>query len=450
MSVTPGVATQEYGTDVDWTFARGELFSSARRVTVKDLLAMGENDETIAAMFYAIETTLAQVNWRHEARDNGEDSADPKALEAAEFADSLLKDMETPLQGYIENAISYLVGGYSLAEINFRQRTMAEGSRFSDGLWGVRNLAERGQLTISQWIQGKDGKRVEFFRQATSTGKPVPLAKCMHLTVRGGPNRPMGRSMLKSAYRLYLLKRRIQDSEAIGIERDLCGLPVMDMPAEDIEAATNRPDTPDGKMAAARVKAAQAAVSDMRLNEAGGLILPSECWETEDGKVSSNRRYNFRIVTSAGSRSIDTRGAIREYDLAIARILMMQFLRLGDRAGGSYALSDTQSSLALRSIMAIVAKIAAEWQKKVLRTVWILNGMDLRYLPDLGTSSITEDSLESLGQFLESLASAKEILDEDEELSEDMKQRLGARRRRPIIQGAKKPVPEPKTEPVAA
>lgn len=436
-------AATEYGTDVVWSMTRGELFPNGHRITIKQLLQMAELDETIAAMNYAIETTMAQVHWRHEPRDNGEESDDPKAVEAAVFADSVLQDMETPLQSYIENALSYLVAGYSLAEVLFRQRTMEEGSRFTDGLWGVRSIVERPQLTISEWVS-KDGRIVGYKQTTTGTKQPIPLAKSMHLTVKGGPNRPQGRSLFKAAYRMFQLKRRIQDSEAIGIERDLCGLPIMDIPQADIEAATMRPNTPEGKMAAARIKAAQAAVSDMRLNESGGLVIPSDVYESEkDGSATTQRKYNFRIVTSAGSRSIDTRGAIREYDLAITRIAMMQFLRLGDRAGGSYALSDTQSSLALRSIKAIVQKIAVEWGHKVLRTLFILNGMDLRYLPALGTSSITEDSLEAVGNFLEALASAQDLLEGDEELMEDMKQRLGPRRhRRSTFRAATPPAPE--------
>lgn len=444
--MTPDEASQEYGTDAEWVLARrGELFGN-RRIRIKDLLLMAEQDETMAAMFYAIETTMAQVNWRHEPRDNGEESTAPEALRAAEFADSLLNDMEAPLQAYVENAVSYLVAGYSLAEITFRQRNLAEGSRFTDNLWGIKALVERPQTTVADWVV-KDG-RVVAFKQNTAAGRAVPLAKSMHLTVKGAPNRPQGKSLFKAAYRMFQLKRRIQDSEAIGIERDLCGLPVMEIPQADIDAATLRPDTVEGKQAAARIKAAQAAVSDMRLNEAGGLVIPSDVYESEkDGSATSQRKYNFRIVTSAGSRSIDTRGAIREYDLAIARIAMMQFLRLGDRAGGSYALSDTQSSLALRSIMAIVQKIAFEWKLKVLTSIFILNGMDLRYLPDLGTTSITEDSLEEIGAFLESMASAKELLDEDEELAEDMKQRLGPRRRRrKVFRRQTTPAPDPDEE----
>lgn len=448
--MTPGQASIEYGQDAPWSLSRGELFPNGRRITIKQLLEMSELDETMAAMNYAIETTMAQVNWRHEPRDNGEESDTEEALKAAEFADSLLQDMEIPLQAYVENALSYLVAGYSLAEILFRQRTLAEGSRFTDNLWGVRSIVERPQLTVSEWV-AKDGKIVAYKQTTSGSKPPIPLAKSMHLTVKGGPNRPQGKSLFKAAYRMFQLKRRIQDSEAIGIERDLCGLPIMDIPQADIDAATLRPDTPEGKQAAARIRAAQAAVQDMRLNEAGGLVIPSDVFESEkDGSATSVRKYNFRIVTSAGSRSIDTRGAIREYDLAIARIAMMQFLRLGDRAGGSYALSDTQSSLALRSIMAIVQKIAFEWRLKVLTTVFLLNGMDLRYLPELGTTSITEDSLEEVGAFLESLASAQELLEGDDELMEDMKQRLGPRRRRKKIFRRAPAVEKPETEPADA
>lgn len=428
--MTPGEAGKEYG-DVaqDWTLMRSELVPAKRRVTIKELMMMGEMDETVAAMMYAIETTLAQVEWRHEACVDGEESKDPKAIEAAEFADTILSDMETSFDEYVENALSFLLGGFDVSEVLFRQRLKDEGSRFTDGLWTVKSIVQREQTSITGWVV-KDGA-ITGVKQSSTTGeKIIPIAKVLHLTVRGGPNKPEGRSLFRSAYRPYLLKRRIQDSEAIGVERDLCGLPVMKMPMADIEAATLRPETDEGKMAAARVKAAQAAVSDMRLNEAGGLVIPSDTYEDENGKPGAVPLYDFRIVTSGGSRTIDTRGAIREYDLSITRIAMMQFLRLGDRAGGSYALSDTQSSLALRSIRAIVKKIKFEWRKKVLTALWLLNGMDMRYLPKLGSSAITEDSLEEIGKFLEALASAKELLDEDAELSEDMKSRLGARRSR--------------------
>lgn len=427
--MTPAQAQQEYGDGAEeqiWTWDRGELFGK-RRTTIKDLLEMAETDDTVGAMLYAIETTLSQVEWGHQPCDNGKESDKPEAIAAAEFANSLFEDMEESFQSYIESAINFLVCGYSLAEILFRRRTLLKGSVFSDGFWGVQDIVERRQTSVSSWVV-EEGRIVAFKQMGMGGEKTIPLWKTMHLKLRGGRNKPQGVSLFKNAFRSYLMKRRIQDSEAIGIERDLCGLPVMRMPSEDIEAATERPDTPEGKKAAARVKAARRAVSDMRMNEAGGLVLPSDTFEDDQGKPGTIPRYDFKIVTSAGSRTIDTRGAIREYDLAIARVGMMQFLRLGDRAGGSYALSDNQSTLALRAIRAIVRKIAQEWRRKVLKALWLLNGMDLRYLPILGHSEITEDSLKEIGEFLESIASAKDVLDEDPDLFEDMKRRLGPRR----------------------
>lgn len=41
---------------------------------------------------------------------------------------------------------------------------------------------------------------------------------------------PEGRSILRNAYRSWYFKRRIQEIEAIGIERDLAGLPVIHAP----------------------------------------------------------------------------------------------------------------------------------------------------------------------------------------------------------------------------
>lgn len=446
--MTPSQAGQQYGAAAsEWSIQRGELYSSASRVTIKDLLAM-EDDETIAAMFYAIETTLGQVTWGHTARDNGKPSTAPEALEAQAFADSLLTDMQAPFQSYVENAVSYLLPGYSLAEVLYRQRTPNEGSRFTDRLWGVKNIVEREQTTVQEWVV-QDGVVVAFKQNSASGTKTVPLAKCLHLTHKGGVNKPQGKSLFKAAVRSYRMKRRIQDSEAIGIERDLCGLPVMTMPQEDIDLATNEPDTPAGKQAVARIQAAMAAVQDMRMNSAGGLVIPSDPHEDEEGKPGTIPRYDFKIVTSAGSRTIDTRSAIRDYDLMMMRIAMMQFLRLGDRAGGSYALSDTQSSLAMRAITAIVNKIAHEWGEKVLRALWLLNGMDLRWMPEMVSSNINEDSLEEVGRFLESLASAQDILAEDEELAEAMKGRLMRRTKKEPDMKPKPEAAPTRTQPVA-
>ena len=55
----------------------------------------------------------------------------------------------------------------------------------------------------------------------------IPMSKAMLFRTESVKDNPEGRSILRNAYRSWYFKRRIQEIEAIGIERDLAGLPVI-------------------------------------------------------------------------------------------------------------------------------------------------------------------------------------------------------------------------------
>jgi hypothetical protein len=405
---------------------------------LKKLAKMAEQDDTVGAMMWAVETTLAQVKWLHEPQKDGQPSDDPKAKAAAKFMDQVLQDMEHSYQDHVEEGMTMLWAGFYICEVLPKQRKKDE-SKFPDGKWGIKALATKHQVTVSGWIV-KDGDIVAVKTIATTGEKVIPLFKCLHYKIRGSRNRPQGRSLFTNAYRSWYLKNDIQDAEAIGIRRELCGLPIARVPMADIEAATKlgtdgKPATQDGKAALARIQAFQTAVSKMRFNETSGLVIPSDPFASLDENSNSQfRQYDFSILSGGGQRSMDPRAPIRDYDRAIARVAMMQFLHLGDRSTGSYALSDNQSTLALRSMRALVGKLIEEWNRKVIPLLFELNGEDKAYMPTLASTPITEDSLEELGTFLERLSSAQELLDEEPDLKESMLSRLGVRRG-----GTKKP-----------
>lgn len=58
----------------------------------------------------------------------------------------------------------------------------------------------------------------------------IPMSKAMLFRTESVKDNPEGRSILRNAYRSWYFKRRIQEIEAIGIERDLAGLPVIHAP----------------------------------------------------------------------------------------------------------------------------------------------------------------------------------------------------------------------------
>ena len=398
----------------------------------KELRRMAETDDTIGAMLWAVETTLAQLEWSHEAMDGAEPSQSPEAEAAADYADSVLEDMSHTFQDHVEEGISFLWAGFSLGEVNFKIRD-GVGSNFDDGLWGIDNIVTREQETVTEWLTERN--RLTAVRQMGSTGTfDIPMWKLLHYRIRATRSRPQGRSLFTNAHRSWVFKNQIQESEAIGIRRELAGLPIFELPMADIEAAsTPGPDgelSPKGKIAKARLNEAKKAARDLRLNEAAGLVIPSDTFPGKDGEFTQHRQYNYRVLTGAGQRTIDTRGPIRDYDRAIARAAMMQFLHLGDRSTGSYALSDNQSTLALRSMRALVGKIVGEWRRKTLPLLFEVNGMPRRYLPRLRSTPITEDNLDTIGEFLDRLASAAEFLEDEPELKEAMMDRMGVRRRR--------------------
>lgn len=398
-----------------------ELFPERSGLELRrDLWKMSVRDETFGSMMWCINATLAQVAWGHVACVDGvEVLDDPQAIEAAAFADSWLIDMDHTMQDHIEEAISMIIYGFAPCEIVLKQRDGVD-SRFSDKMWGIKKLPLRDQMGVINWIyEGNDA--VAYTQMSYRGSATIPLWKSLNYRTTSRLDRPEGRPMMLNALRAWKLKEKIQDSEAIGIERDLCGLPVFSVPEEVLETAklvdAQGSPTPEALVAMNKVQSAIKAVRDMRFNQTGGLIVPSDTYfeETSDGAGAGDRtkKWDFKLVTTAGSRTIDTRTAIRDYDRAIARMMMMQFLHLGDRSSGSYALSDDQSSLAVRSLMALAMKIAGEWNKKLMPLLWAVNAKDPKYMPRMRASEISKDGIAQMGQLLQGLGRAVGLWESD-------------------------------------
>lgn len=380
---------------------------------------MVETDETVGSMLYAISTTMRQIKFDYVPQIDGKDAPDdPEAVKYSDLAQGMLSDMDRPMGDHTEDMLTIAWAGYAPIEIILKRRD-GVASVYSDGYYGIDSLNLLDQTTVYDFVY--EGHKPVAMRQFGASvigaqGKGViPLSKL--LLYRNSPkyNNPRGRPLLKSAHRVWRLKRKVQDSEVLGIERELCGLPIMEMPEEVILAqfeteADGVTPTDEAVQARRMVQAAQAATQDMRLNKTGGLVIPSDPWgEEAEGAGSGAKKYNFRIQTTGGQRAIDSRTAARDYDHAIARTAMMQFLTLGQRSGGSYALSDDQSSMAVASIMALADMMVDEWNRKVVSMLWRVNALPPKYRPRLKHSDVNKNGIVQLGQFLSGMAKAEKF-----------------------------------------
>lgn len=437
---TRATATREIGLPVNYAFGGGrtELVPALSGINgLMQLQQMWELDETLGAMAWVIESTLSQVEWTHTPMKDGKEApSDPEAKRYADFADQCLVDMTHSFSDHVDEASTMIPLGFAPCEIVLKQRT-ADNSRFPDGFYGFDKLPLRDQHSVTEFTYTDPRSReLKGMVQHAEGAAEIPIWKLLHYRTNKRLNNPYGRSLLIPAYRPWYLKRRIQDSEAVGIDRELAGMPTFSVPISDIKASqkTDRDGKPtkEAMEAIARIQGAIKAVRDMRFNEAGGLVIPSDPFKDADGKPGQIRQYEFKLITGAGQRAIDARTAAKDYDRSIARALLFQFLHLGDRSGGSYALSDNQSDLALRSLRAITIKIRDEYQLKALPFLWFVNNFPLRYMPRLEPSPIAEDGIEQIGLFLQRIADAEPIYAERPDVLEAVLNRAGlaqARRR---------------------
>ena len=185
----------------------------------------------------------------------------------------------------------------------------------------------RSQETLYQWEYDNEDNLLGMTQLAPPDWKicTIPAEKALHFRTKSRKDNPEGRSILRNAYRPWYFKRRIQEIEGIGIERDLAGLPVIygpggvDLWDEDIPENIK---IWEGLESIAR---------NIRRDEMEGVVLP-------DG-------YRLELLSSGGSRQFDTNAVINRYDTRIAMTVLADFIFLGHDKTGSWALSSDKTEL---------------------------------------------------------------------------------------------------------
>lgn len=362
---------------------------------------MRDNDAVIGAFMYAIEMLIRQVKWRVEPA--GDTPAD---VEAAEFLESCMDDMSINWNDTISEILTMLPYGWCMMETVYKKRlgpkdTSGIGkSKFSDGRIGWKKWGIRNQETLWRWRFEMDGSIVGMEQIAPPDYKMrfIPIEKALLFRTKSNKNNPEGRSILRNVYRSWYFKKNIEEIEAIGIERDLAGLPVMWLPPEVMEGG--------GAGASAEQAAAYSAykkiVTNIKRDEQEGVMLPL----VYDDK--GNKLYDLELLTSGASRrQFDTNLIIQRYEQRIAMTVMADFLMLGHEKTGSYALSVNKTSLFQTALETTLDSICDVINTYAIPRLFGLNTFDnLTDYPKLVHDDIEKANLGELGTFIKDVASA--------------------------------------------
>lgn len=319
--------------------------------------------------------------------------ATPEAKERAHFVESCMADMSHSWEDMIVELLTMLPFGWSLLETVYKRRAgpmkdEAESSRFTDGAIGWKRMPLRSQDSLKNWIFDDTGCAIAMVQQTlTGQSATLPLTKCLLFRTQSHKNNPEGRSILRTSYRPWYFKKRIEEVEGIGVERDLAGLPVL-TPPENLDIWNTR----DTAMINLKV-AAEAIVRNIRRDEQEGVLLPFG--------------WTLALLSTGGRRAFDTGAIVDRYNNLIAMTVLADFIILGhNNRYGSFALGSSKTHMFGMAIGGWLDVIKSVFNRYAIPRLFAVNGWPVDQLPTLEYEDIETPDLTELATYITALAKA--------------------------------------------
>ncbi len=386
------------------------------RKAIRKYREMRDNDSTVGAVMYAVEQILRDVDL-HVKPANESDAAKVEK----EFVESVLDDMEHTLDDHISEALGYLSYGFGWFEVIYKrrvgpnERSDKKHSKYTDGRIGVRKIAARAPWTINKFdVDQKTGDvlGIEQSVGLMASKNYIPLNKSLYYRTTSINGDPSGRSILRNAYTSYEYLNNLQSIEAIAVERELAGIPVARIPAEYLSGDASSAQS-------GFVNNLQQILRDVKFNEQGYIILPSDTYPDKDGAPSSTRLVDIELMASNGKRNIDINPIVSRYQHDIARSVLSEFLLLGS-SGGSYALSKSKTDLFLRALESYIQAIVDVLNKQLVERLWQLNGLNYDLMPTITAGDVAPHDLREVAAFLRNLNGANIDVSSHPEVVKDL------------------------------
>jgi hypothetical protein len=312
---------------------------------------MGREDGRVSSVLNAIGLPIRRTAWRIDQNGASDEVTEfvARNLGLAIVGESTDDKVQPRTKGrfswveHVRVALMCLQYGHSYFEQVYR----IEGNRLA-----LHKLAPRPQRTIIKMNVARDGGLDSIIQAQPSDasltvsnildgGVRIPVDRLVAYVRDMDPGRWMGNSLLRPAYKHWLLKDELMRIEAAVARRNGMGVPVATAP-EGADQGT--------------VDAYKNMATEYRGGEKSGIGLPNGA--------------NFQLLGVQGNLP-DIRLAIEYHDKQIALAGLAHFLNL-DR-GGSYALASVQSDSFTQSTQTIAEALRDTAQAHVIEDLVDLN-----------------------------------------------------------------------------
>ena len=247
---------------------------------------------------------------------------------------------------------------HALLELVFGHSFFEQLYRIEQGQARLRKLAWRPPRTISRVDVAADGGLVAI-EQGGAVGSKSARMEVNRLVAyvneREGGNW-LGQSLLRPAYKYWLLKDRALRTQAQTLERNGLGVPVYTGSEQPAELAASDPDKYLAQQTA-ELAAGKAIATAYRGGANAGAAIPHGA--------------DLELLGVVGKLP-DADPVIRYYDEQIARAVLAHFLNLGTETG-SWALGSTFADFFTLSLQTVAMHIADVTNAHVIEDIVDLN-----------------------------------------------------------------------------
>lgn len=359
----------------------------------RNVREMISNDPIVWTPFFAIDKLTRQVTWDVEANPD-----DPQGEETAQFIrECLFDDMSQPWRETISEIHSYMPWGFSYHEVVYKRRNGID-SKFTDGRIGWKKWPIRAQESRERWEFDDNGGIQGMWQRAAPNYELtlIPIEKALLFRTTTHKNNPEGQSLCRPIFRPWYFRKNIQNIEAIGVERDLCGVPVLYVPSEIMDAE-------DGTPNAQLRDYLKTVITSFKNNEQAGLLLSSQRYSQDQG---GGEMYKFELVSSGGQKQFDTRRIIQGYNLEIVLTLLVDFLLMGHEKVGSFALASSKTDMFGYALGAFLDSDCEVVNRHAIPRLLRLNGMSDENPPTLTHGDIESIDLNVIASFISTMSGA--------------------------------------------
>lgn len=367
------------------------------------------NNPTVGSAMNVYRMMISRVTWRVQ-EGKGASEID---IERSKIIQTMMDDMEGTWSSFIEEVIPYLEYGFDIHEKVLRRRLYKNGSKWNDGLVGIRKLAPRNQDTIERWKFDDTGAyllgvqqnisniensyRFANRKDATTGYVPIDREKFLLFTASGTKGNPQGNSIYKAIYLAFKTLSMLQESEILGVSKDIQGILKIGMPPEYLAANA----TSDQKSVAAGF---QNIIDSYNAGTQRGLMVPLVI-DTE----SKLHRFTYELMESKGTAKYDVEAIIKRLQSDILSALSVDVVKLGADGGGSFSMAESKSSILAIAIDYRLREMKSVLNEDLMSSIYRANGWSQQNMASFVYEDIEDIDEGVMGKFIQQVFSVGAI-----------------------------------------